>query len=84
MVYALRALRAQRDYKIALLSVLILILIILLIIIIIITKTAIYSKGDIFLSTSQIKRIADNTRRAGESHGMKERLQETPIQYTQR
>ena len=75
MVYALRALRAQRDYKLALLSI---------IIIIIITKTAIYSKGDIFLSTSQIKRIADNTRRAGESHGMKERLQETPIQYTQR
>ena len=74
MVYALRALRAQRDYKLALLSI---------IIIIIITKTAIYSKGDIFLSTSQIKRIADNTRRAGESHGMKERLQETPIQYTQ-
>ena len=76
MVYALRALRAQRDYKLALLSI--------IIIIIIITKTAIYSKGDIFLSTSQIKRIADNTRRAGESHGMKERLQETPIQYTQR
>ena len=75
MVYALRALRAQRDYKLALLSI---------IIIIIITKTAIYCKGDIFLSTSQIKRIADNTRRAGESHGMKERLQETPIQYTQR
>ena len=81
MVYALRALRAQRDYKLALLSILI---IILLLLIIIITKTAIYSKGDIFLSTSQIKRIADNTRRAGESHGMKERLQETPIQYTQR
>ena len=78
MVYALRALRAQRDYKLALLSI------IIIIIIIIITKTAIYSKGDIFLSTSQIKRIADNTRRAGESHGMKERLQETPIQYTQR
>ena len=76
MVYALRALRAKRDYKLALLSI--------IIIIIIITKTAIYSKGDIFLSTSQIKRIADNTRRAGESHGMKERLQETPIQYTQR
>ena len=79
MVYALRALRAQRDYKLALLSI-----IIIIIIIIIITKTAIYSKGDIFLSTSQIKRIADNTRRAGESHGMKERLQETPIQYIQR
>ena len=78
MVYALRALRAQRDYKLALLSI------IIIIIIIIITKTAIYSKGDIFLSTSQIKRIADNTRRAGESHGMKERLQETPIQYIQR
>ena len=76
MVYALRALRTQRDYKLPLLSI--------IIIIIIITKTAIYSNGDIFLSTLQIKRIADNTRRAGESHGMKERLQETPIQYTQR
>ena len=79
MVHALRALLAQRDYKLASLSI-----IIIIIIIIIITKTAIYSKGYIFLSTSQLKRIADNTRRTGESHGMKERLQETPIQYTQR
>ena len=77
MVHALRALLAQRDYKLASLSI------IIIIIIIIITKTAIYSKGYIFLSTSQLKRIADNTRRTGESHGMKERLQETPIQYTQ-
>ena len=76
MVHALRALLAQRDYKLASLSIII-------IIIIIITKTAIYSKGYIFLSTSQLKRIADNTRRTGESHGMKDRLQETPIQYTQ-
>ena len=75
MVHALRALLAQRDYKLASLSI--------IIIIIIITKTAIYSKGYIFLSTSQLKRIADNTRRTGESHGMKDRLQETPIQYTQ-
>ena len=50
-----------------------------IIIIIIIIKIAIYSNGDIFLSISQITRIADNTRRAGESYGMKERLQETPI-----
>ena len=76
MVHALRALRAQRDYKLASLSI------ITIIIIIIITEIAVYSKGDIFLSISQIKRIADNTRRAGESHGMKERLQEIPIQYT--
>ena len=52
---------------------------IIIIIIIIIIKIAIYSNGDIFLSISQITRIADNTRRAGESYGMKERLQETPI-----
>ena len=37
-------------------------------IIIIIIKTAIYSKGDIFLSVSRITWIADNTRRAQESH----------------
>ena len=55
----------------------------IIIIIIIIIKVAIYFDGDIFLSISQITRIADNTRKAGESYGMKERLQETPIQYTQ-
>ena len=55
----------------------------IIIIIIIIIKTAIYSKGDIFLSVSQITWIADNMRRAGKSHGMQERLQETPMQYTQ-
>ena len=54
-----------------------------IIIIIIIIKVAIYFDGDIFLSISQITRIADNTRRASESYAMKERLQETPIQYTQ-
>ena len=54
----------------------------IIIIIITIIKTAIYSKGDIFLSVSQITRIADNMRRADKSHGMQERLQESPIQYT--
>ena len=47
--------------------------IIIIIIIIIIIKIAIYSNGDIFLAISQITRIADNTRRAGESYGVKER-----------
>ena len=56
---------------------------IIIIIIIIIIKVAIYFDGDIFLSISQITRIADNTRRASGSYAMKERLQETPIQYTQ-
>ena len=59
------------------------IIIIIIIIVIIIIKVAIYFDGDIFLSISQITRIADNTRRASESYAMKERLQETPIQYTQ-
>ena len=74
------------SHALRLLSIIIIIIIIniiILIIIIIIIKIAIYSNGDIFLSISQITRIADNTRRAGESYGMKERLQETPIQYTQ-
>ena len=46
----------------------IMIITIIIIIIIIIIKTAIYSKGDIFLSVSQITWIAYNTRRAQESH----------------
>ena len=77
------------SHALRLLSIIIIIIIIniiiliIIIIIIIIIKIAIYSNGDIFLSISQITRIADNTRRAGESYGMKERLQETPIQYTQ-
>ena len=39
-----------------------------MIMIIIIIKTAVYSKGDIFLSVSRITWTADNTRRAQESH----------------
>ena len=46
----------------------IIVITIIIIIIIIIIKTAIYSKGDIFLSVSRITWIADNTRRAQESH----------------
>ena len=64
-------------------ALLLLSIIIIIIIVIIIIKVAIYFDGDIFLSISQITRIADNTRRASESYAMKERLQETPIQYTQ-
>ena len=48
--------------------IIMIITIIIIIIIIIIIKTAIYSKGDIFLSVSQITWIAYNTRRAQESH----------------
>ena len=73
---------ALRLLSIIIIIINIIILIIIIIIIIIIIKIAIYSNGDIFLSISQITRIADNTRKAGESYGMKERLQETPIQYT--
>ena len=74
---------ALRLLSIIIIIIINIIILIIIIIIIIIIKIAIYSNGDIFLSISQITRIADNTRRAGESYGMKERLQETPIQYTQ-
>ena len=40
----------------------------MIIMFIVIIKTAISSKGDIFLSVSRITRIADNARRAEESH----------------
>ena len=82
MVHVLRV-RFAHDEIINLLRSLSIIIIIIIVIIITIIKTAIYSKGDIFLSVSQITRIADIMRGAGKSHGMQERLQESPMQYTQ-
>ena len=46
----------------------IIMIITIIIIIIIIIKKTIYSNGDIFLSVSRITWIADNTRRAQDSH----------------
>ena len=61
--------------------IIIVVVVVVVVVIIIIITAAVYSKGDFFFSVARItRRIADNARRAGESHlEYREQLHETPI-----